>query len=319
MYNGMDGNGAVPDSGSISDMHAIEDKEDLIMGCWNETCMVTHLPIFAGDRVVSMIVARTQEEYGMMCYSDSLFQPVGLPFAGEYDDYGSVENIECPEFVRNYILSRTYFCRKDGEFLQTAESGSMEDIMCKNAEDGKAWYPAKFGTLRELLEKVTDDDLWIPCGGGFSKLMLLMAHESAYGELVSFADGDGNSFSRYAGSMLVSAAGEGEGDKAFPKASMTYNLSHNACISLRIDREYDIALSWEVCSKIADGNDAYVKPFVSYMAFRKIMNAGRHGFAGLSGKGSQDCGTEVQMKIAEITLRLGRKINGEMERDGEAD
>lgn len=50
-----------------------------------------------------------------------------------------------------------------------------------------------------------------------------------------------------------------------------------------------------------------------------VRATGSHGFAVLSGKDSQDCGTEVQMKIADITLRLGRKINWEMERDGEAD
>ncbi len=61
------------------------------MGCWNETCMVSNLPICAGDRVVIIpIIENKSGDIGV--YSTDYWAPF-LPFVrGEYDDYGSIEN-----------------------------------------------------------------------------------------------------------------------------------------------------------------------------------------------------------------------------------
>lgn len=52
------------------------------MGCWNETCAVSGLPIFAGDPVV-----------GVMMVKDS---PLPFWWVADYNDYGWYENIFCP-------------------------------------------------------------------------------------------------------------------------------------------------------------------------------------------------------------------------------
>ena len=50
------------------------------MGCWNETCNLSHLPIMCGERVrVLLIVGQNN--------------PLFYPFEGTYNDYGTVENI----------------------------------------------------------------------------------------------------------------------------------------------------------------------------------------------------------------------------------
>ncbi len=67
------------------------------MGCWCGTCAISHLPINAGDKI--RLFFMTMQDYGHeeqgagFCYSHDVWYPRGLPIAGEYDDYGGIENI----------------------------------------------------------------------------------------------------------------------------------------------------------------------------------------------------------------------------------
>ena len=56
------------------------------MGCWNETCLVSHLPIYYGDRIVAIpIVEGTCGGTGV--YSTDYWGIFLPPVRGEYDDY----------------------------------------------------------------------------------------------------------------------------------------------------------------------------------------------------------------------------------------
>ena len=50
------------------------------MGCWNETCNLSNLPILCGQQVRVLLIAGQNN-------------PLFYPFEGEYDDYGSIEDI----------------------------------------------------------------------------------------------------------------------------------------------------------------------------------------------------------------------------------
>lgn len=63
------------------------------MGCWNKTCALSNLPIFAGERTYVFVL----EESSSYCrskaiYPNYLYDPVLLPFESTYDDYGAGEN-----------------------------------------------------------------------------------------------------------------------------------------------------------------------------------------------------------------------------------
>lgn len=68
------------------------------MGCWNETCGISQMPICAGDKVRMFLIVKNK--YGDcdydVChsYSTDLWKPFGLPLVGTYDEYGGLENIE---------------------------------------------------------------------------------------------------------------------------------------------------------------------------------------------------------------------------------
>lgn len=62
------------------------------MGCWNNTCGLTNLPINAGDEVyVFPIQERDLSGYRSHCYSTALYRPSIIPFVAEYNDYGGGE------------------------------------------------------------------------------------------------------------------------------------------------------------------------------------------------------------------------------------
>ena len=61
------------------------------MGCWNGTCAVTELHVTAGQRVAVFMLEK-QERAEDFCYNYTYYRPCLLPFYGEYNDYGAVEN-----------------------------------------------------------------------------------------------------------------------------------------------------------------------------------------------------------------------------------
>ena len=72
------------------------------MGCWNGTCGVSQLPIHCGDKVKLVLLKKSvyiedSVKGSGFCYSNGLFEPYYLPLSGEYNDYGTIENIIDPE------------------------------------------------------------------------------------------------------------------------------------------------------------------------------------------------------------------------------
>lgn len=64
------------------------------MGCWNETCALSNLPILAGEDVVFLILTRnpySENECKTGCGIGDHWFPRTLPVFAKYDDYGSIE------------------------------------------------------------------------------------------------------------------------------------------------------------------------------------------------------------------------------------
>lgn len=67
------------------------------MGSFNKTGFISQLPIEYGDECVLVLMSAT-EQYGSdisgVVYSHDHFEPMFIPIFGEYDDYGTIENIK---------------------------------------------------------------------------------------------------------------------------------------------------------------------------------------------------------------------------------
>lgn len=73
------------------------------MGCWNQTCFVTRVPITAGEKIKLFILqghgysysdGTTLPLYSTIgdCYNTERWYPVGGPITAKYDDYGWAED-----------------------------------------------------------------------------------------------------------------------------------------------------------------------------------------------------------------------------------
>ena len=77
------------------------------MGCWNETCLISQLPILAGEDAYMFILAPTiaVDIEGPMCYPDDRYVPIGFPICGKYDDYGGLEEVKSNPILENFFQS----------------------------------------------------------------------------------------------------------------------------------------------------------------------------------------------------------------------
>lgn len=93
------------------------------MGCWNETCMLTHLPIEEGEDTVCVFIAQQSGDKDTV-HSDAIYAPISLPLFGEYDDYGRLEN-----FADDY-----------GTFLMALGQAELA-LLDENSGNGKIFNP----------------------------------------------------------------------------------------------------------------------------------------------------------------------------------
>jgi hypothetical protein len=75
------------------------------MGSWNGTCLVSNLPIFAGDPVVMFPITQyhfykpEKADRAGYCYAYEAWELLGLPFEGAYNDYGFIEGVTNPDMM----------------------------------------------------------------------------------------------------------------------------------------------------------------------------------------------------------------------------
>lgn len=76
------------------------------MGCWNETCSITNLPILDGEPVVAFVLQNNpyRADADKVCvYPDDIWAPVGFPIFGDYADYGNMEHIQTHPWNRELL------------------------------------------------------------------------------------------------------------------------------------------------------------------------------------------------------------------------
>ena len=142
------------------------------MGCFNSSGFISKLPILVGDRVVCFI--GLQNEYGIdgheLWYPDSVVAPFFLPVRGQYDDYGSIENVDdtpAKRFLEKY-------CDLDIESIMNAvERCLYGDTLQKNidywSKDGDSEESEKYKRLAKLFHDNTS-----------VRPVLLFEHEDVY-------------------------------------------------------------------------------------------------------------------------------------------
>lgn len=117
------------------------------MGCWNGTCGLSHLPITAGTKVRGFILKPNRYNVADdkivgvgMTYSHDLYIPLTWSFKGEYDDYGSMENIENDLNTKAIIkYFNSSLSKGDFKHAHKAKLKNMTDVLNLILADGSKY------------------------------------------------------------------------------------------------------------------------------------------------------------------------------------
>lgn len=163
------------------------------MGCWNETCFLTRLPIFSGEPVKLLLTAPVPESCRNTVRMNGWFMPVCLPVTGHYDEYGRIDGC-APDPGVLKVLSMAKFRtaeRRDGKT-------KYQGITLPDAGDEDAWQE----TLTNLASEARQGRLEIQIrqwpGGPWAPVLPQLAHAWAWNML---AAADGTDAADYAKTM----------------------------------------------------------------------------------------------------------------------
>ncbi len=150
------------------------------MGCWNETCNISKLPIFEREEIVVILLRefnKAKESSPRASYPTDKYTPLGFPIYGEYNDYGSIKNISNYEKVLEYLntLKITH---------KNKRKGIEEEFSLENSEE----------KLEEFIDIVLNgnnyylknDCMYI----GKDKIRGMMIKRSLYDRLLTFCEND---------------------------------------------------------------------------------------------------------------------------------
>ena len=139
------------------------------MGCWNETCLISNLPVTHGDEVAMTVI--TKNEDGEWYKPNSLFYISPIMFYGEYNDYGSGE--ECYglglDFTKDEYHNYKTTLDKDLPPDELVEKIAREDLKFHNVKSFKASLMGyedsdrcgRLGFIRkDVLDRIMEDYTW---------------------------------------------------------------------------------------------------------------------------------------------------------------
>ena len=119
------------------------------MGCWNETCGLTNLPIFYGEKTCAVIIEELRP-YNKSCLSAENWCPIGPAIWGNYSGYGYIEDIHDEEEVKNFY--RHVMEKNDAKFVDKSMNACMFDhldIFFRYVQEGEI-YCIHDGTIHHL-------------------------------------------------------------------------------------------------------------------------------------------------------------------------
>lgn len=151
------------------------------MGCWNGTCGISQLSITAGKKVKAVVIVNdfSLPEASGFCYNSDYASPYSFVFEGDYNDYGSVENIKDTKSTR---LFKEFFAEglKNNSIEVKPDSYYDKEMF---GDEEKNYSELSFENIVKIMERdrvsvkiknyVTNEDVWTNMG-------IFMVHNDVY-------------------------------------------------------------------------------------------------------------------------------------------
>lgn len=119
------------------------------MGCWNETCGLTNLPIFSGEKTCAVIIEEMRP-YNKSCLSAENWCPIGPAIWGDYSGYGYIEDIPDEEEVKAFY--RQVMEKNGAKFVDKSMNACTFDhldMFFRYVQEGEI-YCVHDGTIHHL-------------------------------------------------------------------------------------------------------------------------------------------------------------------------
>ena len=100
------------------------------MGCWNETCMLTHLPIPEGHRAAAVLLTENTGSHNT-CNANGTLYPCSPLMFGDYDGYGRLEYIADEDKVLQALRNAGFYTPKTPTELAGYRGESVADYLEK--------------------------------------------------------------------------------------------------------------------------------------------------------------------------------------------
>lgn len=276
------------------------------MGCWNQTCMLSRLPIHAGDKVVAFLIHETPFGHsGGICYSTDLYQPIFIPIYGQYNDYGAIE--ECPEQSADNIVTI---------FKNLFEKGIAvikEDTYYSNE------IPTTLEAFIEYVERgrVTIKNTLMPNDIKFMKLTFVMMHEDIFNDVITEIHNriPYNQTECYGKLLRLKYNSLKEKYIKFKQMQPPTELASKPEL---LEEYYELLFSMKMDEKLFNYHDShinnefdfiknidiYLDSYLKFSMFSTAMQFGRLTWFPQSGQGSQDSEYRIHEVIANSASNI---------------
>ena len=321
------------------------------MGCWNETCGVTQMPIMSGDPVALLLLDRMADIYpdthkdAGHCYPADIWAPIGTPIYGAYNDYGSLEDIQ-EDWNTKFLIERL----KTGIAEKPAGNSTVHDLAVVAADL----------TVDHLLELIHESRVtirengirFLPSGGAQGtnveqRIGFMMVHRPIWDLLTSKIDNWGSvtALSQiieegidYYENSLTKIKETGVGADAFEVATILLRLREHleskngrlnrfctigdgsrTCLRAYRDRLHDLIEAHAITGERDTNVATMIEEMARFMSFDVNMLRLRKTYMPQAGKGSQDQSYDLIREIHSVCEDIMRENEREWGDEDEGD
>ena len=257
------------------------------MGCWNETCMLSHLPIFCGDNIKTIILVKKHDKpCSEKVYFDDGYTPIVFPFNAEYNDYGGIEN----PIISDYTIRQL----------------KLLELVDHNGEK------YNFASIEQLVDDINDDGVYLKTMFSIGRLECVYIHKKLYDTLISkMAKRIPYEQIKTIGELLTEKYNNAKTKWLEVLKKQNGSIELEDCMIIRFIETtfgnsngfYDFIQDLIIKNLInIDELDDFVKEACRYRLFTYTLSEGRIGYITRCGTGSQDTSLFTQKIIAEYII-----------------
>ena len=159
------------------------------MGCWNETCAITQMPIQNGDPVVLVFLTKvdqTDQNHDGFCYSNAIWAPKFLPVFGSYDDYGGIEDVQ-ENWNTQHIVQQ--LAEELAQVRLTRPSRQVDSDDLHDVDKTEQLDLSNF-CIQDVMEQIHEDRIWVPGVRGLLPMGWCMMHRWVWDHMTRIMERD---------------------------------------------------------------------------------------------------------------------------------